>query len=324
MKNKDKVIEILNQNSNNIISGSQLGRELNISRNAIWKIMDTLIEEGYNIEKIPSKGYMLLSESKNISYGGLSKYLTGKHNQLLEKVLILDTVDSTNKFCKDLINKENFSKTIIISKEQEQGRGRRGRFFYSPKDSGIYISFIMDISGNGELSSWGTMKSAVVLRDILATEFPGNFKIKWVNDIYLDDKKVSGILCEGVLNLELGTMEKMVIGIGINISKDQNIPKEIKDIYGYCNLSNQEVNLNKILGNLITSLYEEFQFNETMEFMDKYRKYSNVIGENVTIIKKDGTETGKVISIDNNGHLHLEKADGSIEVLMGGDISLRR
>ena len=221
---KYKILEILRNREGEYISGEILSEQLNISRTAVWKGIHSLKEKGYKIEGINNKGYRFLEDAAdNISKYEIEKKLAD--NKLWNNVYCFETIDSTNNYAKKDIEKL-FHGDIIIADEQLKGRGRMDKVFYSPKESGIYMTFILKeniFPDSIKLLSLGI--SNAVCRAI--EEETGIIpELTW-NDIRVGEKKVCGILTEYSVEVETGKAEYLIVGIGINVNNTE-FPKELR------------------------------------------------------------------------------------------------
>ena len=210
---KARMLKLLEQHENELISGEAAAAELNCTRAAIWKAVKSLREEGYTIEAGPNKGYVLRGGSR-LSEEGIRLYLD--HPDV--PVKIYRELDSTNRAAKEAaFSGEAGHGALILARRQKSGRGRRGRSFYSPENAGLYMSIV--------LRPDRTLKEGLLITTAAATAVCRAVKkicgidlgIKWVNDLYLHNKKVCGILTEAVTDFESGNIEFAVVGIGLNL-----------------------------------------------------------------------------------------------------------
>ena len=231
MSTKQKLLKILEENRATYLSGEMLASTMNVSRSAIWKAIKGLKEEGYEIASTTNKGYRLKSESDLMSVEGIAPWLS-QNNQALE-LLVYKTLGSTNQEAKKLALEGAKTKTVIISEEQTKGRGRMGRLFYSPPKSGIYLSLVLRPDVAAQDAVLLTTGAAVGVCRAIKKVTGIDTQIKWVNDIYLGERKIVGILTEAVTNFENGQFEFVIIGIGVNFKMPETaLPKELEDIVG--------------------------------------------------------------------------------------------
>lgn len=250
----------------------------------------------------------------------IRSYLPG----LDRNILIYDELESTNLLAKEIARTEKKSGSLIVANSQTKGRGRLARSFFSPKDAGIYMSYIFIPKSSENIYDILTALAGLAVRRAVSTLYNIELGIKWVNDLYYQDKKVCGILSEGVYDLEKKQIVSAVIGIGINVNPSL-FPKEIEDKAGsLASFKSNYVSRNR----LIAEIVKEFELLTTEEnlrkrdFLDEYRQASIVIGKRVKVSVGDNEYYAKVLDIDKDCALIVEKDDASIQVLSYGEISL--
>ena len=209
------------------LSGSMLAKKLGVTRAAVWKNIRQLQAEGYKIEAVTNRGYRLGREQDSVSEAGIRKAL-GE----LENVFTLEMYDvltSTNTVMKERADSLP-EWTVIISSSQTAGRGRIGRSFYSPSDSGIYLSVLLRPALPASEATRITTAAAVAACRAIESCTAATPSIKWVNDVFVNGKKVCGILTEGSLNMETGGLDWAVMGIGLDVYEpDGGFPEEIRE-----------------------------------------------------------------------------------------------
>lgn len=325
MSTKDSVLSTLEKNQGKFISGEELSNTLNVSRTAVWKAIKTLREEGYPIEAVTNRGYMIMEKSWQITEDSLRASLPGRYKNNI--IHIYDAVDSTNIKARHMTLEKAEHGTVVIAKQQTKGRGRLGRNFFSPVE-GLYMSIIIKPDFSLEKSLLVTSAAAVAVAESIEETTGCEAMIKWVNDVYVDGKKVCGILTEGITDLETGQIEYLVIGIGINTTV-KDFPDELKATAGAV-----EGNYSKsaLAADIITKTLDFTAEIDKSSFMDIYRKKSLVTGKDVTVYKgrykidpKDEIpgRRARVLDIADDGGLVVLYSDGSREKLISGEISIR-
>jgi len=319
---KQKVLQILEANRDTTVNGATLAKDLSVSRNSVWKAMKSLQQEGYLIEAITNKGYRLLPGNNILSAESITPYLRGEASNF--NLEVRQSVTSTNIIAKELATQGAKAGTVIIAREQTAGRGRMGRSFYSPTDSGIYLSIILRPVINLEDSLLITTAVAVAVAKAIETTAQVKADIKWVNDIYVSDKKVCGILTEAAMNFENGSLEYAVVGIGINI-ETKDFPSEIKDIAGSIFTDKPKNNpVSSILTAAVLSNIAECMNSLTdKKYIEEYRSRSFLIGKDIYVIKGSKTTPAKAIAIDEKARLIVEYEDNTQETLNSGEVSIR-
>ncbi len=225
----------------------------------------------------------------------------------LKNIFIFDTIDSTNDYAKTLSE----TPAVIAANSQTKGRGRRGREFFSPKDSGIYFSILLE---NQFRDFFITPLAAVAVCNAIRNLTGLDARIKWVNDIYLNGKKICGILTET-------KADKLIIGFGINFYGDENIlPDEIKNKAGF--LFSEKPNLSR--GHIIAEIYNELAEilkNDILQTMEDYKNLSFILGKKIRFHASNKIYEAQVFDIDCTGAIIL-KFDNDIRRFIDGEISL--
>ncbi|WP_173452828.1 biotin--[acetyl-CoA-carboxylase] ligase, partial [Eubacterium pyruvativorans] len=219
MSTKTELLKLLTDHTGEFVSGQQAGEYLGVSRNAVWKAVSKLKEEGYLIESRPNAGYRL-TESDILR---LESVLARVHRDCA--VEVYDTVGSTN----DVVKERPLSRKplVVIANRQTGGRGRYGRRFESPAGTGLYITFGLTPDFAIDRALYVTMASAVATARAIQTVCGVETGIKWVNDLYYHDRKVCGILTEGQTNFETGRIDRLICGIGVNCFPG-SFPEELR------------------------------------------------------------------------------------------------
>ncbi|MBW1745028.1 MAG: biotin--[acetyl-CoA-carboxylase] ligase, partial [Deltaproteobacteria bacterium] len=226
MTTKDQLLLYLKENHENWVSGELISNNLAVSRSAIWKHIRKLKEEGYVIESAPKKGYLLSKASDPITADeirqGLCTNVLGRKN-----IIYLKETDSTNTRAKELATQGAPEGTLIIAEKQTNGRGRRGRSWFSPPGGGIYFSLILRPAISPGETPRITLMTAVVLAETLISLMKLKLRIKWPNDILVNGKKLAGILTE--ISTEMDAVNYIVVGLGMNVNtRFEKFPSEIK------------------------------------------------------------------------------------------------
>ncbi len=218
---------------------------------------------------------------------------------------------STNAVAKEY-SKTAKTDCLFIAKTQTNGRGRKTRSFFS-NSGGVYFSLCIKDELKGEIPNITALTAAAVIKALKKLSPDKKAEIKWVNDIYIDNKKVCGILCE-----KQNLSDYTVIGVGINTAKAKVIPTEIEDIYGALN---PKVSY-KYNALLIKEIVKEIYNLRRENFYDIYKEHSFVLGKEVTVIKENESFKAKAVDIEKDFSLKLKKED-EIIVLNSGEISIK-
>jgi len=250
----------------------------------------------------------------NLNIQEIQKNLKYKHN-----IEIFDSIDSTNKHLKSKINEKNYG-TIVISNEQTNGYGKSNREFLSNKDIGIYMSILINPNCLIEESLKITILTSVAVLSAIKSVCNLDVKLKWVNDIILNDLKVGGILCESQINLNTNIIDNMIVGIGINV-KEFEFPPSLKNIATSIeNNTNIKVSRNALISEIIN--FFDLYFIEKANYIDLYKENSYVLGKDIKVIQNDRQFFAKAIDIEDNGALIVQEQEKIIK-LISSDISIR-
>ncbi len=310
----NKVLHLL-EKEEQYISGQKLADQCNVSRNAIWKVINTLKIQGYDIEAISNKGYRLVTKKDRLIEHTISSLLTFDCH-----CVVLESIDSTNTEAKRRSLNEETYPLLLVANEQTEGRGRSNKSFYSPKDSGLYMTLMI----KPKLKVWDAQLITVAVANVVcrSIESISNIKpmIKWVNDIYIDDKKVGGILTEMTSDFESMEIQQLIIGVGINISTTL-FPKELQSIAN--SLHDTTIKRNQLCALIANGIMSGDLLCNKEEIIHEYKQRSIVLG-NVVMFEKDGIMMeGIAEDIDLDGNLIIN-VNNKLISLNSGEISVRR
>lgn len=233
------------------------------------------------------------------------------------EVEVFDTINSTNLYAKNLIKNGKNDEFLVVAREQSGGRGRFDRKFYSPKDCGIYFSIVLHPSDMQELALLTPLCGVATVNAIKKT-LDKDTKIKWVNDIYFEGKKCTGILCEAV-SVE-GKIQSVVLGIGVNLcEKDGGADEEIKDIVSFVGDGSEDL-ANRLIASIVNEICALHKSFDKAQIVADYKKHSFLIGKEVevSVVARENCKA-TVIDIDENCNLVVRYENGEIETLSSGE-----
>lgn len=324
MNTKSKVLGILENYKGQHISGSKIADELGLSRNSIWKAIKQLQEEGHNITAITNKGYCLETDNEILSAESITKYLESD----LFDIEVYDVVDSTNLMLKIEAEDGGCEGRVIVAEHQTHGRGRRGRSFYSPKNTGVYMSLLLRPKLSAYESLSITTCAAVAVAEAIEMNSEKQAKIKWVNDIFVDDRKVSGILTEASIDLESAGLKYAILGIGINVfTPTEGFPDELEDTSTsiFKKLGNSSDRRSKLIGDILNVFMAYYQNIEDKPFLEEYKNRSLILNKEISVINGPGDARKAIaLDIDEDFHLKVRYENGEIEYLSSGEVSIRK
>lgn len=316
---KDDVLKELYE-SKVVVSGEALAEKLGVSRNAVWKCIKQLKKEGFVISASTNKGYFLETCKSALSPVIIQSELDA--NKLDCQLFFFDEINSTNTKAKELAEQGYPSGIVVIARTQTNGRGRLGRKFYSP-ESGLYLSILARPTLIHNEASKITSMCAVAAAEAIESVCPLKVYIKWVNDLFVNNKKTCGILTEAGLNLESRNIDYVVIGIGINCAK-QTFPTELKDIA--TSLENEcavPVNINKLTVEIIKKVLQGINNVGDSSIIKECRKRSVLLGKTVTVLSGNESYEATAIDIDDDGGLIVKLRSGHTKTLKSGEVSVR-
>lgn len=319
---KEKILQLLND-ADNYISGEQISNKLGVSRTAIWKVINSLREQGYKIESVTRKGYKLISSPDILGEEEIHYNLNTK--LIGQKIITFDQLGSTNQEAKKVALEGMEEGTIIIADEQIAGKGRRGRNWVSPPGTGIWMSIILRPDTQPQNASMLTLIAGLAVCKVIHQITSMKALIKWPNDIVINGKKICGILTE--MNSEIDFINFVVIGIGINVNIPE-FPPELDNIATSLMLEGNKKYKRKTL---VKKILEEFEvcYNKYLQtedlqgIIDDYNSYCVNIGREVRVISKSEEITGRVKCVTPKGELIISTSNGDDILVTSGEVSVR-
>ncbi|MFZ4835942.1 bifunctional biotin--[acetyl-CoA-carboxylase] ligase/biotin operon repressor BirA [Rouxiella sp. Mn2063] len=309
-----RLIEILSDGE--FHSGEQLGADIGMSRAAINKHIQTIRDWGLDIFTVPGKGYSLPAPIQLLDPAKIIAALPEG------KVEVLPVIDSTNQYLLDRIDKLS-SGDACIAEYQQAGRGRRGRKWFSPFGTNLYLSMYWKLEQGPAAAMGLSLVIGIVMTEVLQSLGAEDVRVKWPNDLYLKDRKLAGILVE--LIGKTGDAAQLVIGAGINLKMREPAGDVINQ--GWINLQEAgiEIDRNELTVTLLKQLrssLNQFEQEGLAPFISRWRRLDNFLDRPVKLLIGDKEVHGIERGIDQQGALLLEQ-DGVIKPFIGGEISLR-
>lgn len=307
------------------ISGQEMSRALGVSRTAIWKGVEALRKDGYEITSVTNRGYCLVGATSKLSAAEICARLEG--HPWKEKIQVLDTVDSTNNFCKRLAAEGAPAGTVVMADRQTGGRGRMGRSFFSPPGKGIYFSVILrPQAGPGGLLHL-TCAFAAAMCQAVEAACGLRPKIKWTNDLILGNQKLAGLLTELAIEAESGQVQYAVLGIGVNCGeRPEDFPAEVRE--KACSLEmvlGKPVDRNILAAEMVRAVtrLDETLLSDKSRWMGQYRLDCVTIGREIAVLRGGEARKGYALDVDENGGLMVRYEDGTEETVASGEVSVR-
>ncbi|MBQ7723580.1 MAG: biotin--[Selenomonadaceae bacterium] len=318
------IVEILKKAGDNFISGESIAGELKVSRTAVWKHIQKLREDGYEILSSERNGYKLKDAPDLLLPSEIQIGLNTKIIGL--EMEYKPSIDSTNQLAKKLAYHGAADGTIVVAEEQTGGKGRLDRKFFSPRGKGIWFSVILRPNLLPKDAPKCTLMAAVAVAEAMK-RFNLKAEIKWPNDIMHDGRKLVGILTE--MTGEIGKISYIVIGVGINVNiKRKEFPKDLRDVAtSLSELTGDEISRVKLFRAVLEEfdkLYCKINKSGFDEILKLWRKYNITLGKNIRVISaSDGKSfTGKAIDLNADGALIVETKSG-LKAVYAGDVSIR-
>lgn len=297
-------------------SGEQLGEMFGMSRAAINKHIQTVREWGLDIFTVPGKGYSLPAPIQLLDEQKILSYLPAG------QVAVLPVVDSTNQYLLDRIG-ELKSGDACVAEYQHAGRGRRGRQWVSPFGANLYLSMFWRLEQGPAAAMGLSLVVGIVMAEVLHKLGAEKVRVKWPNDLYLNDKKLAGILVE--LTGKTGDAAQLVIGAGINLTMRESTTNVINQDWINLQKAGVIIDRNKLTAELLSELRRavvKFENEGLSAFISRWREMDNYLDRPVKLIIGNQEIYGIARGIDQQGALLLEQA-GVIKPYIGGEISLR-
>lgn len=256
-----------------------------------------------------------------LSIKGIEKHLKNSENF---KITLLNEITSTNALLKEQAEVMNEG-TVIIADSQTGGRGRFTRKFHSPLGCGIYMSVLLKPALSAEKSVNLTAAAVTAVADAVENLSGKQTKIKWVNDLFIENKKVCGILTEGSINVSNGGLNWAIVGIGINVYQPENgFDKEISDIAG-CVFDEKSIGLrNRLTAEFLNRFFDYYKELKTKSFYSGYKSRMMTVDKEINVIKGDEIKEAFCLDLDNNCRLFVKYPNGNTEYLSSGEVSIRQ
>ncbi len=297
-------------------SGEQLGETLGMSRAAINKHIQTLKDWGLDVYTVTGKGYSLAAPIQLLN----EEMITQQLNQ--KRIAVVPVIDSTNQYLLERMDSLQ-SGDACVAEYQQAGRGRRGRQWFSPFGANLYLSMFWRLEQGPAAAMGLSLVVGIVMAEVLRELGAHDVKVKWPNDLYLNDRKLAGILVE--LTGKTGDAAQIVIGAGVNLamrSPDANVINQ-----GWINLQEAGMTIDRnaltaMLVNKWRSSLLEFERDGLAPFIPRWSELDNFIDRPVRLLMGDREILGIARGIDQQGGLLLEQ-DGELKAWVGGEISLR-
>ncbi|KAB2338300.1 biotin--[acetyl-CoA-carboxylase] ligase [Cytobacillus depressus] len=320
---RKKLLDAFSRSEDEYVSGQFLADTLGCSRTAIWKHIEDLRKEGFELEAVRKKGYRITKVPERITADEIRLGLSTKF--LGTQIHYEESVGSTQKIAHHLANEDAPEGTVIIAEEQLSGRGRMDRKWHSPKYTGVWMSVILRPNIPPPKAPQLTLITAVAVVQAIEELTGLSPQIKWPNDILINGKKVTGILTE--LQADADRIISIIIGIGINVNQQiEDYPDEIKNIATSLSIESgkklQRAELVKLLLHKFENLYLLYLEKGFYPIKLLWESCAISIGKTITARTITGSIHGKALGITEDGVLMIEDEAGKVHHVYSADIEL--
>jgi BirA family biotin operon repressor/biotin-[acetyl-CoA-carboxylase] ligase len=313
---KEKILEHLKK-EHEYLSGDEIASRLGISRQGLWKHIQDLKDSGYDIVAVPHLGYRLESSPDRLFALEITHGLNTKF--IAKKIHYFDYLASTMDLAMQLGIQAAPNGTLVLAESQTKGRGRLGRSWFSPKYKGIYLSLILRPKISPSTAPILTLLSAVSICEAIKKVVGLDAQIKWPNDVFICNKKISGILTE--MNAEVDKVNFVVIGIGLNVNNDKK--SLIAQATSLREQAGQSISRILLLQELLCRIENNYFLLEDkggQGIIDKWRSFSLTLGRRVKVYCQDIHIEGQAVDIDRDGGLLIRKDSGLTQKVFSGDV----
>ncbi|OGP71885.1 MAG: biotin--[acetyl-CoA-carboxylase] ligase [Deltaproteobacteria bacterium RBG_16_50_11] len=317
----EAILQLLRERSSGFLSGEEISRRLKVTRTAIWKRVERLRSLGYEIKAIPRAGYRLIRSPDLLIPSEVNPLLETKW--IGKTIHFFETIDSTNAKAYELALRGAREGEVVIAESQKKGKGRLGRQWFSPPFSNLYLSVILRPKIPPHQASLITLMAAVATAEAIG-KFSGLApRIKWPNDVLLNDRKVAGLLNE--IHSEADRIHFVILGIGVNLNMDESmVSKEIRSrATSLKKEMGQTISRKDFLRTLLGELetwYEAFSDEGGTIILKAWRDRAQIQGKQVNVTSFGETLRGVAIDVDSDGALILETEGGEKKRVVAGDV----
>lgn len=319
---KHKLLEVFSKADGEFVSGQALADHIGCSRTAVWKHIEALRQEGFELEAVRNKGYRITAKPDKVSENEL---LIGLQTESLGKTVVFkETVESTQKEAHK-IAEEAVEGTLVIAEEQTAGRGRMTRAWHSPKSTGIWMSLILKPDLPPFKAPQFTLIAAVAVAEAIQETTGLTPEIKWPNDLLLNGKKITGILTE--LQADSDRIRSIIMGIGMNVNQ-QSFPAELETIATSLAIEKgapiARARLVQVILKNLEMYYKEYVENGFGSIKEKWESFAVSVGRQIVARTVNGSVRGKALGITEDGVLKLQDEEGVIHSIYSADIEIEQ
>ncbi|MDI3256274.1 MAG: biotin--[acetyl-CoA-carboxylase] ligase [Kyrpidia sp.] len=318
---RGRILQTLREAGDRFVSGEELGQKLGISRTAVWKHIQSLQGAGYPIEAVRNRGYRLLWRGEVLSAEAIQAGLTTR--SLGKRMAVLETVDSTNRYAFAEAERGAPEGYTVLAERQTAGKGRRGRAWFSPPGTGIWMSVVLRPGFPVYKAPQLTLTAAVSVADAVRKVTGVPVGIKWPNDLLLPDgRKVCGILSE--LSAEAEEIRFVVLGIGLNVfGRPETFPPELRTVAGALAPEGEQISRIALIQSMLAHLERDYAVYSEDGFSplkNRWERLNVSLGRRIAVQTSRGRLTGWARRIDDDGALWVEADTGEMEPIISADV----
>lgn len=317
---RERLLSFLLEKTEDFVSGEEISDHLQCSRTAVWKQIEELRKEGYQIEARPKKGYRLVYRPDRVAPEELKPHLTT--NCFGQQIRHWQQVKSTQPLAHEWAKEGAEEGALVITEEQTQGKGRMGRPWVSPPSSGIWMSLILRPAIPLFEAPQLTLLTSVALTRALRRETGLDIRIKWPNDLLIHGKKICGILTE--TRGEQDQVQYVVVGMGINVNATEaSWPQDLKEVATSLAIEGKRTyHRVELIASILKEsegMYEAYLTHGFEPIRVLWEEYAGMIGRRVRTLSPQGPVEGTAVGLDPSGALLIRQND-KISPVFSADI----
>ncbi len=309
--------------SGEFVSGQRIADTLGVSRNAVWKYIEKIRREGYEVEAVTGKGYRIKDKQDAFGENSLREALNTEY--IGKEILFFKEIDSTNDEIKRRADKGGKEGLLAVADVQSKGKGRRGRSWDNPGGVNVAMSILLRPSFSPNTAPMLTLLMALACAEGIRQETGLEALIKWPNDIVISGKKCVGILTE--MTAEPDYIKEVIIGTGINVNNTgfvEEISKTATSLFLESGSKQSRTKVTAGILNVFEELYDRFKVNGNLEeFVERYNRICVNVGKRVCVMDPKGTYEADASGINDAGELMVRRDDGQELCVYAGEVSVR-
>lgn len=322
MGTKEELLRLLEGSREQYLSGAKIAQAIGVSRNAVWKAVEALRGEGYLITASTNRGYLLSRENDLLSPQAIERFLPAGNPF---DITVRKRIDSTNAEARRRASEGAPEGVVIVAEEQTAGRGRPGKTFFSPASTGLYLSIVLRPRLQADRAQYLTTAAAVACAQAIEAVTGKVARIKWVNDIYCNGRKVAGILTEGVIDMESGRFSHAVLGMGVNVKPPSaGFPSDISTIAGALCDADADALRSQLAAEMLMRFWRLYDNPFSRETYEEYRRRCFLLGEPIVVSHNGSRVRARAVDLTEDFKLVIELPNKERHELPYGEVSASR